>query len=223
MKKGFIITSVIVAAAGLLSSCGSNERAPGRTYAPDMAYSRAYESYAQLDSNLFTTDANKKGARIFYNGMPPVGTLKRGAMFDMNVPVDSNGYKMSAAIKNPLDSVKLSAAEMKEAGRLYDINCAICHGAKGAGNGPIADKIGAVANLTLPNYVAMADGTMFYSITHGKGNMGSYASQLTIKQRWEIIKYIRTLQGVGAPASDSAAAAPTAAANGAKTDTTATN
>jgi mono/diheme cytochrome c family protein len=37
----------------------------------------------------------------------------------------------------------------------------------------------------------MSDGTMFHSITYGKGLMGSYASQVTRAQRWMIIKYIR--------------------------------
>ena len=225
MKKGLIIASVIAATTGLLSSCGGNERQPGRTYVPDMAYSRAYEAYAQLDSNLFTQDAGKKGGRIFYNAMTPVGAIKRGDLFDMNVPVDSNGYKMSAAIRNPLDSIKLSAADMKEAERLFNINCGICHGAKGGGNGPIADKIGAVANLTLPLYKDMADGTMFYSITHGKNNMGSYASQLSIKQRWEMVKYIRVLQGGESAAADTSATATAAAAAGPAvpaTDTTKT-
>jgi hypothetical protein len=49
-----------------------------------------------------------------------------------------------------------------------------------------------------PNYhtitVKMTDGTMFHSITYGKNNMGSYASQLDRKMRWMVIKYIRTLQ-----------------------------
>jgi mono/diheme cytochrome c family protein len=40
----------------------------------------------------------------------------------------------------------------------------------------------------------MTDGTMFHSLTYGKNNMGSYASQLSREQRWMIIKYIRTLQ-----------------------------
>ena len=52
----------------------------------------------------------------------------------------------------------------------------------------------------------MADGTMFHSITYGKNNMGSYASQLDRKQRWMVIKYIRTLQPkpvAAMPAKDS--------------------
>jgi mono/diheme cytochrome c family protein len=55
-------------------------------------------------------------------------------------------------------------------------------------------QVGGVANLTADAYVKMADGTMYHSITYGKGVMGSYASQITKAQRWMIIKYIRTLQ-----------------------------
>jgi mono/diheme cytochrome c family protein len=85
---------------------------------------------------------------------------------------------------------------MAEAGRLFNINCGICHGAKGVANGPIATGgyVGGVANLTADAYVKMTDGTMFHSITYGKGVMGSYASQVSRAQRWMIIKYIRTLQ-----------------------------
>ncbi len=174
---------------------------------PDMAYSRAYETYAERDSLLFTTDHSMRGgSRIFYNSMPVAGTIqyiKTGELTPYQLPNDSNGYKMSAQVKNPLDS--LSQAELKEAGRLFNINCAICHGDKGAGNGPISTsgKIGGIANLTLDSYVKMADGTMFHSITYGKNNMGSYASQLDRKQRWMMVKYIRTLQPKPSSATDS--------------------
>jgi len=42
----------------------------------------------------------------------------------------------------------------------------------------------------------MPDGQMFYSITFGKNAMGSYASQLSTKQRWMIIHYIKEKQNV---------------------------
>ncbi|MFT3909508.1 MAG: c-type cytochrome [Ferruginibacter sp.] len=193
MKKIAIISALIIASATMFTSCGS-KREPGRIYMPDMAYSRAYETYAERDSLKFTSNPNNKGGLIFYNNMPVHGTMKRGELAPYPLPNDSNGYKMSAAIKNPYDSI--SKADMKEAGRLFNINCAICHGAKGAGDGPIATsgKIGGIANLTLDTYVKMADGTMYHSINYGKNLMGSYASQLTAQQRWMIIKYIRTLQ-----------------------------
>jgi mono/diheme cytochrome c family protein len=192
MKQKISIAAIIlVTAIVTVSSCDS-KREPGKVYMPDMAYSRAYESYAEHDS-IFTREVNDKGGKlIFYNEMPADGTIKRGELYPDNLTNDSNGYKMSAMVKNPLDT--LSAEDMAEAGRLFNINCAICHGTKGMANGPLSSKIGAIANLTLPNYVAMADGTMFHTITYGKNNMGSYASQVSRKQRWMIIKYIRTLQ-----------------------------
>ena len=195
MKRFIYIVTILAGVVIVITSC-DNKRKPGRVYMPDMAYSRAYESYAVHDSTKFTLDASKKGgSMIYYDSKPVAGTMKRGELFPYTLPNDSNGYKMSATVKNPLDS-SVTKADLVEAGRLFNINCAICHGAKGVADGPLATsgKIGGVANLTQPAYMSMADGTMFHSITYGKNNMGSYASQLSRQQRWMIIKYIRTLQ-----------------------------
>ncbi len=208
MKKILVFTGLIAALGLAIQSCDSN-RVPGKIYMPDMTYSRAYETYRPLDSARFTMDALSKGGnKIYFNGVRPAGAIKRGEVLPYPLPNDSNGYKMSYTIKNPFTD-SLSKAEMDESGRLFNINCGICHGEKGAGNGPLSTggKIGGVANLTLPNYVAMADGTMYHSIEYGKGVMGSYASQLSGEQRWKIIKYIRKLQnGTGAAASTTATA-----------------
>jgi mono/diheme cytochrome c family protein len=115
---------------------------------------------------------------------------------------------------------------MKEAGRLFNVNCAICHGAGMDAQGPLATggKVPAVANLTLSQYVKMPVGTMFHSITYGKGNMGSYASQLSRKQRWMVIQYVKQHQlgGAGSGASDStsAKAAGSDSTNAAGSDST---
>ncbi len=177
-----------------MTSC-ENHREPGRIYMPDMTYSRALESYAALDSNIFTTDPTQAGKKIYYNRMPvngAVDTSSANGIPEYALSNDSAGYANSATVKNPLGP--LSSKDSAEAARLFNINCAICHGAGGKANGPISDKIGAVANLTTEVYVKMADGTMFHSIKYGKNNMGSYASQLSAKQRWMVIQYIRTIQ-----------------------------
>jgi hypothetical protein len=57
----------------------------------------------------------------------------------------------------------------------------------------------------------MPAGQMFYSVAYGKNLMGSYASQLSRKQRWMVIKYIKDKQLEG-----NAAAAPAAADTTAK-------
>ncbi len=204
MKKIAIIATLIVSTAVVFVGC-KDKRDPGKIYMPDMAYSRGYESYAQRDSAIFTMDPNDASHKIFYNNLPPAGTIKRGDLFPYPLAHDSNNYKISGQVQNPIVG-DLPGKELEEAGRLYNINCAVCHGATGAANGPLSAKIGAIANLTTPQYIAMADGTMFYSITYGLNNMGSYASMLSREQRWKVIKYIRTLQkpaGTATAATDS--------------------
>ena len=204
MKKNTIITVLLFSVAGLTVMTGcENKRKPGKIYMPDMTYSRALETYTPLDSAFFTTDTKNPGDEIYYNRMPVNGTVGRGELFPYTLPNDSLGYAMSAQVKNPMPP--LVTKDSLEAARLFNINCAICHGAGAQGNGPLSTsgKIGAIANLTLPIYVAMADGTMYHSLQYGKNNMGSYAPQLSRQQRWQIIQYIRTLQ----PKAESAKAA----------------
>ncbi|UEG50698.1 cytochrome c [Ferruginibacter lapsinanis] len=210
MKRITYLTAVLITAIIVtITSCDS-KREPGKIYMPDMAYSRAVESYALLDSTIFTDDVTKAGSKIFYNRVPVLGTVARGEMFPYTLPNDSAGYAQSASVKNPL-TTPLVGADSAEAARLFNINCAICHGADGKATGPLATsgKIGGVANLTTDAYIKMADGTMFHSIYYGKNNMGSYASQLSRKQRWELVQYIRTLQ----PKATTAAVIPAAAAS----------
>lgn len=174
-----------------VSSCDS-KRQPGKVYMPDMAYSRAYETYAAHDSLIFTTNMFDAGHKIYYNSLPVSGTVKRGELFPYTVPNDSNGLiNLSSLVKNPLPP--LNATDSAEASRLYNINCAICHGAKGGNNGPVSLKLGGVKNIIAasPGY---SDGRLFYILTYGQNNMGSYASQLDKKQRWMIVQYIRTLE-----------------------------
>jgi mono/diheme cytochrome c family protein len=204
MKKIKILLSfvTIITIATLMNSCGS-KRDPGRVYMPDMAYSRAYEAYAP--NNLAKENIN-------YVPYPVEGTIRRGDLFPYPYANDSNGYRLSAEVKDPLPP--LDSNDMKEAGRLFNVNCAICHGPEMNAQGPLATggKVPAVANLTLAQYVKMPVGTMFHSVTYGKGNMGSYASQLTRKQRWMVIQYVKHHQLAGAApaaAGDSTANAAT--------------
>lgn len=207
MKKLSIIT--VLSAAVVIVSCSDVKRTPGNIYMPDMAYSRAYETYAD-HSNLA-----EKG--IHYTAMPVAGTISREEEMPFHLtkdaPGDSTNYVASKLVKNPIDS--LSAKDEAEAERLYLVNCGICHGAKLNGNGPLyKDGNGpyAAKPATLvgdAKYEAMPEGQMFYSVAYGKNMMGSYASQMSRKQRWMVIRYIKDQQ---AKAKSTAAAAPAAAA-----------
>ena len=180
------------------TACNSVKRNPGKIYMPDMTYSRAYETSA-------TTEAQKQEMLkhgIHYNNTPVPGTIKRGEMFPFTLTKDAIGdsanYVASKQVQNPITT--LDTAQATEAERLYLINCAICHGSKLDGNGPLykgGDGPYPAKPATLvgdTKYENMPAGQMFYSITYGKNLMGSYASQLDTKQRWMVIQYIKMKQ-----------------------------
>jgi mono/diheme cytochrome c family protein len=179
----------------VVASCSDVRREPGRIYMPDMAYSRAVETYAD--------HSNLTNERIFYNARPVDGTVKRGeGLTHYEMLKDTTGtYVQAVNMKNPLPAP--DSATLIEAERIYLINCGICHGPKLDGNGPLY-KGGEGPYPAKPatlvgdaKYEAMAEGTMFHSITYGKNLMGSYASQVTPKQRWMIIQYIKAKQAAG--------------------------
>ena len=200
MKKLSII-SLTVTSIAMVISCSDVKRTPGSDYMPDMRYSRAYETYST--SPVFADGQT--------NRQPVAGTMKRGEVYPFHLaqdaPGDSTNYVASKAVKNPLPP--LNEKDMKEAERLYLINCGICHCPKLDGNGPLykgGDGPYPAKPATLvgdAKYEAMPEGQMYYSTTYGKNLMGSYASQLQSKERWMVIAYIKAKQkpAAAAPAS----------------------
>lgn len=209
MMKNFIYLSIAVVSIVCLVACeDSVRREPGKVYMPDMAYSRAYETYDD-HSNLANDGIN-------FTNMPVKGTISRGEEMPYHIANDTTGYTQSNTIENPIKS--LTPAEFTETERQYLINCAICHGANLNGNGPLyKDGNGpyAAKPATLvgdPVIEAKGEGDYFHVQTYGKGQMGSYSAQLNRTQRWMLAKYIKLKQqeknggGSATPAKDSAAA-----------------
>lgn len=207
MKKFWVISGFLFTGI-LLVSCSKTRRSTGRAYMPDMYYSRAYETYASREA--------LEKAGIHYTSMPVPGTIARGEMSHYMIKNDSAGYAQSASAVNPLDRATI---DMVEAERLYLVNCAICHGSKLDGNGPLYNGgkgpfSAAPKNLVDEVGKKITEGTIFHVITYGKNLMGSYASQLDPHQRWMVAAYIQSKRG-GTAAPDSAG---TASPAGAKVD-----
>ena len=188
MKKLAII-SVLALSGFSIISCGDNSK-PARDYMPDMKTSRAYETYAD--------HSNLSSEGVVYNNRPVSGTVSRGEELPYHLTNDSAGYAQSEGVMDPLP--KLNSGEMEEAERLFLINCAICHGTALNGNGPLyKDGNGPFAakpaNLVGdPKIVALREGTIYHVMTYGKNLMGSYASQLSRKQRWMVAQYVKSKQ-----------------------------
>lgn len=200
MRKTIYSVGLMVTVATVVSSCSGVRRDPGKIYMPDMAYSRAVETYAD--------HSNLKESGIYYDATPVAGTVKRGGVayfpLSKDMGTDTTNYIASKQITSPLQP--LNEKEMAEAKRLYNINCGICHGEKLDGNGPIYNGGNGPYPVAPKNLVAdpvvskMPEGQMMYSVTYGKNLMGSYAAQLSTKQRWMVIHYVKSMQPGNKPA-----------------------
>lgn len=91
--------------------------------------------------------------------------------------------------------VTVTAAMMKRGQERFAINCQICHGATGAGDG-ITSKYGwvGIANYHEQRFLDMADGEIFNTITNGKNTMLGYGGNIPVADRWAIVAYLRALQ-----------------------------
>ncbi|QJB34660.1 cytochrome c [Chitinophaga oryzae] len=201
MKRTSNILIVAALATGaFLAACnkGEHNRKPGRIYVPDMYESRAYEFYS---------------ARLA--GLKPVdGTVKRGELLPYHLKEADTAQ--ANLVKNPLT---ITADDLKEGERLFNIYCGICHGTALDGNGPLykggdGPYSAAPANLIAGAKAGYSEGRLFHVMTYGYNMMGSYASQLDRAQRWKVAAYIKSKQpGAAQPA---AAAAPAADSTTAK-------
>jgi mono/diheme cytochrome c family protein len=163
-------------------SCQDNNQ-PNYQYMPNMYESVGYETYEQVTWLPEGTEAL----------IPAEHTISRG-MVPYEFENTPEGKEASRTNPSPLDSLQRekNLAKGKE---LYDINCAICHGAKGAGQGHLVkrEKI-----LGVPSYADAARnitvGSTYYVIYYGLNSMGSYANQLNHEERWQVAEYVMTLK-----------------------------
>jgi mono/diheme cytochrome c family protein len=97
------------------------------------------------------------------------------------------------APENPTEADEASLTRGKE---LYTINCQMCHGEGGAGNGPIAALLlNRPANFTTEVVQSKSDGSFFLTISNGiDGRMPALNENLTVSERWDVVNFLRTLK-----------------------------
>ena len=96
-----------------------------------------------------------------------------------------------ASLSNPHP---VSDSSLANGRKYYQINCAVCHGDAGAGDGP-ATKLG-IPGISLVTDITKgrSDGYVFGMIRNGRGLMPSY-NRIEEPDRWDVVNYLRGLQG----------------------------
>lgn len=201
-----LITVAVVSLAGFRFDHGGSKSAlPPIEIFRDMDHQPKYQP--QAPSGFF---ADGNSARPPVAGTIPMGYALHGSYLQAGA---KNGAFEPAGFANQPDyyntgkfgdsygdgfpvelTVKLAKLIARGQER-YNINCAICHGQAGLGNGVVGQYgVAAIANLVDDRIRAMPDGQLFSTITNGKNTMGAYGPQIAIEDRWAIVAYMRALQ-----------------------------
>lgn len=138
---------------------------------------------------------------------PVSGTIARGFKPFRFAATPEDALRAGEQLVNPWKELSedeaRSAAERGSA--IFQIYCAACHGADGAGNGPVAKRgFPPPPSLLTGKSLDMKDGQLFHILTHGQNSMPQFAAQLTPDRRWDVILFVRQLQQQSKPPAEQA-------------------
>lgn len=197
-----IFAFAVVAVVSLAGLRGSKFSGDPLYIFPDMEWQIKYRPQGE---NQFSGFNDKRDDRP-----SPAGTVQRGygwAMAETFSPDFAYAPSQNPSLYSGRDAegnfykgypVHVTSAFIELGRQKFDINCAVCHGQTGNGNG--VTKVGyrmAVADLTAANIVSKTEGEIFTTITYGTKKMGPYGDRITPLERWAIIAYVRSLQLAG--------------------------
>lgn len=202
MKRNFTYIPVIGAAFLMLAgACTTEEASPGVEYMPDMYRSPAIEAYVDYGQDPYYHGEEKaQEQRETPSARKPVdGTIpfsmdadKAWINFPYAYPNTPAGYDSAgASLMNPLP---LTEANFNKGKDIFKKYCVHCHGKEGKGDGAIPANGNFPPIPAYDGIAGLTEGKMFHTITFGKGNMGSHASQLNKEERWQVIWYVKSLQ-----------------------------
>jgi mono/diheme cytochrome c family protein len=116
-----------------------------------------------------------------------------------SVPIEGAAYVPGAG--SPANPVASDSASLARGKSYFEVDCAICHGAQGQGDGPVAEKlVRKPSKLTGINVTSLSDGEIFMVITNGvnppagtTGGMPGLIENLSVGDRWDVVNYVRSL------------------------------
>lgn len=124
-----------------------------------------------------------------------------------SIPVEGAAYIAGAG--SPINPVPADQVSVTRGAEIFALNCQMCHG-DGTGNGAVSAFLVKIkpADLTGAIVQNKDDGTLFLSISNGifnpanslfpeiqfSGSMPPMNENLSVRERWDVINYIRTLK-----------------------------
>jgi len=143
---------------------------------------------------LFTYDVIKLDWISFMEIQPSYKPMEK----PLPVPADSipvEGAAYIPGLGSPVNPVEADEVSIQRGSELFRLNCVICHGEKGLGDGVIGTFFTfKPADLTAPNIQALSDGSIFLVISNGvEGRMPPLNENFNVRERWDLVNFVRTL------------------------------
>ena len=111
-----------------------------------------------------------------------------------SIPVEGPAFIPGmGAPANPVPGDKVS---LERGGELFKINCVMCHGEAGKGDGVVGNFFAKKpADLTSDRVQNLSDGAIFLTISTGVPNrMPPLNENLSVRDRWDVVNFVRTLK-----------------------------
>lgn len=148
---------------------------------------------------LFTYDIIKLDWIVFMEIQPAFGVMEQPLpVANRSIPVEGAAYIPGQGV--PENPIAADALSLERGALLYSVTCAQCHGPLGDGAGVIAGAIMfAPRDLTQPLVQDLPDGSIFLSISNGiEANgvihMPALNENLSVRDRWDVVNYVKSLE-----------------------------
>jgi mono/diheme cytochrome c family protein len=143
---------------------------------------------------IFSYDIIKIDWVVFMEIQPSYGTQEEPRPVPAySIPVEGPAYILAnGAPENPVPADEVSIARGKQ---LFMTHCITCHGEAGKGNGTVAAFFTKKKPADLSSAIIQSknDGAIFLTISNGFGFMPALNENFTVRERWDIVNFVRTL------------------------------
>ena len=92
------------------------------------------------------------------------------------------------------DPTRDDEASQKHGAFLFSERCLCCHGPQGKGDGPVSKFFPPAPDLAYQSIVKRSDGYLFATLTLGGRAMPPQAEGLSVKDRWDLVHFVRAIQ-----------------------------
>lgn len=223
LPRWIVLTGVVVASFAVLPPIFIMKARTTQSELPrfhnffNMDFQPKFKS--QTESPLF---ADGRAMRPRIAGTIPRNSLIEDERFLYGTEPPANGAPSPDGVPDATETLEVSVVDQEPSGPNYvqsipievdrklvqdgrtqfNIHCAVCHGRAGYGNGLASQRALELeqgtwvppTSIHAPHLLEQPAGKLFNSITNGVRKMPAYGHQITPRDRWAIIAYIRALQ-----------------------------